>query len=69
MKVPAGKGYLKVAAGAPDFLGFDGETTGIADVRGKMEDVRGEYYNLAGQRVAQPTNGLYIVNGKKVILK
>ena len=26
-------------------------------------------YNLAGQRVAQPTKGLYIVNGKKVIIK
>ena len=69
VKVPAGKGYLKVAAGAPDFLGFGGETTGIDEVRGQMEDVRGEYYNLAGQRVAQPTKGLYIVNGKKVILK
>ena len=26
-----------------------------------------EYFNLAGQRVAQPTKGLYIVNGKKTI--
>ena len=29
----------------------------------------GEFYNLAGQRVAQPTKGLYIVNGKKVVIK
>ena len=29
----------------------------------------GQVYNLAGQRVAQPTKGLYIVNGKKVIKK
>ena len=28
-----------------------------------------QYYNLSGQRVAQPTRGLYIVNGKKIILK
>ena len=28
-----------------------------------------EVYNLAGQRVAQPTKGLYIVNGKKVVIK
>ena len=35
VKVPAGKGYLKVAAGAPDFLGFGGETTGISDGRCK----------------------------------
>ncbi len=26
-------------------------------------------YNLAGQRVAKPTQGIYIVNGKKVIVK
>ena len=65
--VPAGKGYLKVAAGAPDFIGFGGETTGIETA--KTVKANGEYYNLAGQRVAQPTKGLYIVNGKKVIIK
>ena len=27
------------------------------------------YYNIKGQRVANPTKGLYIVNGKKVIIK
>lgn len=27
------------------------------------------YYNIKGQRVAKPTKGLYIVNGKKVIIK
>ena len=66
VKVPAGKGYLKVSAGAPDFIGFDG-TTGIETV--KTTKANGEYYNLAGQRVAQPTKGLYIVNGKKVVIK
>ena len=71
-KVPAGKCYLSVAkTSAPEFLGFDfnGEVTGINEVRGKMEDVRDKVYNLAGQRVAQPTKGLYIVNGKKVVIK
>lgn len=29
----------------------------------------GEVYNLAGQRVAQPAKGLYIVNGNKVVIK
>ena len=47
----------------------DGETTGIADVRSKMEDGRGEYYNLNGQRIDTPAKGLYIVNGKKVAIK
>ena len=71
-KVPAGKCYLSVAkTSAPEFLdfNFNGETTGINEVRGKMEDVSGKVYNLAGQRVAQPTKGLYIVNGKKVVIK
>ena len=64
-----GKAYLTYSgSGAPDFFGFD-ETTGMNDVRCKTEDVRGEYYNLNGQRVAQPAKGLYIVNGKKVVIK
>lgn len=28
-----------------------------------------EYYDLSGRRVAQPTKGLYIVNGKKMYIK
>ena len=28
-----------------------------------------QYYDLQGRRVAQPTRGLYIVNGKKVVVK
>ncbi len=65
----AGKVYLQASSpSAPDFLGFDGETTAVEGV--KAESVEsGEYFNLAGQRVAQPTKGLYIVNGKKVVVK
>ena len=69
--LPAGKAYLKIAvpAGAP-VLNLDfGGTTGINAVNGSEFKVNGEYYNLAGQRVANPTKGLYIVNGKKVIIK
>ena len=65
----ANKAFIKTnATGAPEFFAF-GETTGMNDVRSKMADVRGEFYNIAGQRVAQPTKGLYIVNGKKVVIK
>ena len=46
-----------------------GNTTGISEVRGKMEEVRGEVYNLQGQRLTQPQKGLNIVNGKMVIIK
>ena len=28
-----------------------------------------EYFDLQGRKVAQPQKGLYIVNGKKVIIK
>ena len=47
----------------------DDETTGIKtmpDVRSLMPD---EWYDLQGHRVAQPMKGLYIVNGKKVVIK
>ena len=59
-------------AGAP-VLNFtiDGETTGIAHISadGRMNLEEGAVYNLAGQRVSQPARGLYIVNGKKYVIK
>lgn len=70
--VPAGKCYIEVNApanNAPEFLGFNGDATGINMVHGSEFKVNGEIYNLNGQRVAQPTKGLYIVNGKKVVIK
>ena len=67
----AGKAYLNIAVSSARelVLDFDDETTGVDDVRSKMSDGRSEYFNLAGQRVAQPTKGLYIVNGKKYVIK
>ena len=49
----------------------DEETTGVSEeLRVKSEKfATAPYYNLAGQQVAQPTKGLYIVNGKKVVIK
>ena len=49
---------------------FGDETTGISDTTrlNNKEEIT-NIYNLSGQRVAQPTKGLYIVNGKKVIIK
>lgn len=54
-------------ATARGLFDLDSETTAIETV--KAEKANNEYYNLAGQRVAQLTKGLYIVNGKKVIIK
>ena len=43
--------------------------TGIDATLVNSEKVNSQYFNLAGQRVAHPVKGLYIVNGKKVIVK
>ena len=45
------------------------ESTGINTLNVEREMLNGEVYNLAGQRVPNPRKGLYIVNGKKVIMK
>ncbi|MBQ9650832.1 MAG: hypothetical protein IJV13_01255, partial [Prevotella sp.] len=70
-EIPVGKAYLRVVqdTDAPSLYIVLGGTTGINAVQGSEFTVNGEYYNLAGQRVAQPTKGLYIVNGKKVVVK
>lgn len=73
--VPAGKAYLVITdppAEARDVIGFgfdDDEPTAIEQIESSKISVKADnqYYNLAGQRVAQPTKGIYIVNGKKVI--
>lgn len=62
-----GKAYLETENAAP-FLGFDGDdTTGIYSVERGALSVEG-CYTLDGRRVAQPTKGLYILNGKKVLI-
>ena len=45
-----------------------GESTGISNIEAEIigDDV---IYNLRGQRVEHPTKGLYIINGKKVVIK
>ena len=50
-------------------LDLDDETTSIDGIS-KMEEVRGNvYYDLNGRRVLYPTKGIYIVNGKKIVIK
>ena len=47
----------------------EGSTAGINATLMNSERVNSEIYNLQGQRVAQPSKkGLYIVNGKKVVI-
>ena len=65
----------ETTSSATDELGFGtlmfgAETlpTGIGTVK-VQTTADGVYYNLQGQRVDNPTKGIYIVNGKKVIVK
>ena len=69
--IPAHRGYLVITSGAPQYLGFDdnGGTTGVNEMRNQTEKVRGEFFDLQGRRILNPTKGLYIVNGRKVIIK
>ena len=72
---PASKAYLKVSktnfvgGGARELsISFDEDVTGIRSIdNGKL--AKDNYYDLQGRKVAQPQKGLYIVNGKKVVLK
>jgi hypothetical protein len=48
---------------------FQGETTDINGVELYEQDCDVIYYDLNGRRVDNPTKGLYIVNGKKVLVK
>ncbi len=70
-KLAAGKAYLKVlttnAAKGIKVI-FDGETTGIGTIKDNTAKDNA-IYNLNGQRVASPAKGLYIMNGKKIIVK
>lgn len=69
--VGANTAYLPAdVAGARTFIGFnDDETTGIESVNIEHSTMNAEhYYDLQGRRVAQPTKGLYILNGKKVFV-
>ena len=68
----AGKAYLKIEDGvakARAFVGIRGmDVTGISTVKqaeGKKDDV---IYNLNGQRVSNPTKGVFIKNGVKFLV-
>jgi hypothetical protein len=42
--------------------------TGITEVKGESGNVKG-IYDLQGREVTTPSNGIYIVNGNKVLFK
>nr|MCR4810476.1 hypothetical protein [Prevotella sp.] len=66
--IGANKAYLTYGGSlAPEFFAFS-ETMGIEDIN-RETIANNRYYDLQGRRVSLPAMGLYIVNGKKVIIK
>lgn len=66
--IPAGKAYLEVSGKtAAKFFSLDGEATGINSVKTAKAD--GAYYTLEGVKTTKPVKGLYIHNGKKIVVK
>lgn len=65
------RAYMVVEGGAVTAreldLVIDGVSTGIKNMKVGTDD--NVYYDLQGRRVLYPTKGLYIVNGRKVIIK
>ncbi|MBQ7663351.1 MAG: hypothetical protein IJS48_08310 [Prevotella sp.] len=69
--IPAGKAYLNatgVDAARLSIIFDDDETTGVHNLDAN-DDLNNEVYDLQGRRVVQPQKGLYIVNGKKIVIK
>ena len=63
MKVNSGSNANVTAA----YLVPSAETLDVAGVRSKSAD--GKFYNLSGQLVDRPSKGIYIVNGRKVVVR
>ena len=74
IKLGANKAYLAVTNvhNAPEFIGFGENTTAINEHEShKSYELSGERYSLDGRKLqGMPTQkGLYIVNGKKIVIK
>ena len=79
--IKAFRGYFKFRdvldayydnSSAPVFISFDGGTTSlIEELRVKSEEFApgDEYYTLDGRLVKTPAKGVYIHNGKKIVVK
>jgi hypothetical protein len=67
------KAHLEIATTlAPAYFGFDENTTAISEHEShKSYELSGEWYSLDGRKLqGMPTQkGLYIVNGKKIVIK
>ena len=71
-KVDTDRAYLDLSgtnASGRLRIRLNGESTGISTIQNDERSLDGAVYNLRGQRVEHPTKGLYIINGKKVVIK
>ena len=68
--IPARKAFLEMStsSGARELNIIFDESTGIQTVDAAQNNDNA-YYTLTGLRMAQPQKGLFIVNGKKVVMK
>lgn len=76
LAIPGGKAWVdaKLTPSQSDARGiaivFEGDDpTGVSGVTVKAEETRNGCFDLQGRRVTNPVKGLYIVNGKKVVIK
>ena len=69
LTIPAHKAYLTATGSMARSLSIDGEVTGILNVDSYVNAIPAEYYSIHGIKVARPTKGIYISNGKKVVIK
>ena len=71
--VPAGKALLpasEVGSAKSFVFNFVDETTGISTIeKGQLTIDNAIIYDLQGRRVQNPTKGIYVVNGRKVVIK
>ena len=73
--LPGNKAFLVLTSTEAQAKSFvlefeDGGTTGIETIENSKNSTDdGVYYDLQGRRVENPTRGIYIVNGKKVVIK
>ena len=66
-----GRVYLPADAASRAFFSLefnDDETTNIELKNGKMEELK-SFFDLNGRKVENPTKGVFIINGKKVVIK
>jgi len=70
VNIPAGKAYYRpTTATSRDYYLIDDGATGLERVTTTSDDGSAVYYDLQGRRVPYPQKGIYIRNGKKVMIK